>query len=96
MTVKYKDKSTGKVVEGLLVTGDPNDTVGIVVWLDSLGFNSNQVSSPVLGGGTTVLPKLADSSGPVAAGSLIWIENGRPVYYADINAEDSTYELVTE
>ncbi len=56
MAVKFKNKKSGEVIEGLLVTGDQNDLVGIVVWAASRGVEFNQVTKRNAGGEMEFLP----------------------------------------
>lgn len=58
MAVKFKSKATGQTYEGLVVTGQQNDTVGIVVWAGSHGLNVNQTTQRGPAGDLSYLPVL--------------------------------------
>lgn len=77
MTVKYRNKATGEVTEGMLVTGAQNDTVGLVVWAGAHKVNLNQTFRTLEGGVRQFVPIVRQRIGEpieIPVGSLLTIE----------------------
>lgn len=59
---RWRNKKSGEIIEGLRVTGDQNDLVGLVVWAEMNEVFFNQVAKKVLGGGIVYLPRFLDAA----------------------------------